>query len=256
MIAALLLAAAAPAAPAPAPADRVLGCRLTTPAGDEIAFTARLGMPSGVLEPVPGVAWPMQRVIGTGAWREGKGFEARYYFAGKPSNVDLRIEGERTTLFVGKKLRTGQPRAVGFCLPLANPSPVAANATVSPSAGADVPAFDSARWPEICSLVTRSGRRARIDYTILDRGARSEIKAAEAWLLASGRVAVPRVQGSRGAHFGGRAGPAGRERLVVDENVGEAVQLLDFERIGTAAFAEPAAAICGHTGIVRRPAAQ
>jgi hypothetical protein len=255
-LAALLLAAAAPA---PAPAERVLACRLTTPSGDEIAFSARLGMPTAVLQPVAGAVWPTRRVIGPGAWREKKGMEARYFFAGARNNVELQVNGERATLLVDKRLRPQAPRALGFCLPLADASEVRADLPVSPAAGADVPAFDSARWPASdCGLVTRSGRRHVVDYSILGGGTQSEIKAADEALLGSRRAAVPRVQGfgKTGSRFGGKAGPAGTERLVVDEKTAEAVQLIEFDRIGAAGSAEPAAAICGHAGIVRRPVRQ
>jgi hypothetical protein len=251
-IAALLLAAAAPAQ---APAEIVLGCRLTTPAGDEIAFSARLGSPLAVLEPVPGTAWPTQRVIGPGGWRQKKGLEAEYHFAGTPSGIDLKVEDERATLFVGKRLRSGPPRAHGFCLSLADPAAVRRDAPVSAGAGAAIPAFDSQRWPQSgCGLVTRSGRRAVIDYNILGSGTQSEIRTADLQLMSSGRAVVPRVQGfgRSGSRFGGKEGPSGAERLVVDEKAGEAVQLIDFERIGDGSV-EPASAICGHTGIVKRP---
>lgn len=251
-IAALLLAAAAPA---PASAELVLGCRLTTPAGDEIAFSARLGMPLAILEPGPGSAWPTQRVIGPGGWREKKGLEAAYHFAGTPNGIDLKVEGERATLFVGRRLRSGPPRAYGFCLPLADPGAVRTDTPVSPGAGAAIPAFDSRRWPQSgCGLVTRSGRRAVIDYNILGGGTQSEIKASDPQMVSSGRAVVPRTQGfgRTGSRFGGKDGPSGAERLIVDEKSGEAVQLIAFERIGVGSV-EPAAAICGHTGIVKRP---
>lgn len=255
-LAALLLAAAAPAQ---ASAERTLACRLTTPAGDEIAFSARLGMPLAVLEPTPGAAWPTKRVIGPGGWREKKGFEASYHFAGSPSGIDLKVDGERATLFVGKRLRSGPPRAFGFCLPLAGAAPAKGDASGSPSAGADIPAFDTRRWPQSdCGLVTRSGRLATIDYSILGGGSQSEIKTADQSLLGSRRVVVSRVQGfgKAGSRFGGKEGPAGSERLIVDEKSAEAVQLIEFNRIGTPGSAEPAAAICGHSGIVKKAARQ
>ena len=253
MIAAALSIFAAAAVPT-APANPVLDCRLVTPGGDDIAFAARLDMPTGVLEPASG-AWPTRRVIGPGGWRTKKGLEAVYHFAGSPNGLDLVVIGERATLFLGKELKSGQPRAYGFCLPASNHSPAAPDALVSPDAGADVPAFSSANWPEgDCAFITRSGRRGRIGYEIIGNGARSVIKSSEPDLLPSSPVSVPRTQGygRTPTRFGGREGPSGAETLVVDAKAGEAVQLIDFDRIGTAA-AEPAAAICGHKGIVRRP---
>jgi hypothetical protein len=255
-IPALLLAAAAPAQ---APAERVLDCRLTTASGDEVAFSARLGMPAAVLQPVAGAAWPARRVIGPGSWRERKGIEARYFFAGSKNNVELLVNGERATLFVDKRMRPQAPRATGFCLPAADASAVRADLPVSPAAGADVPAFDSARWPASdCGLVTRSGRHHVVGYSILGAGTQSEIKAADDALLGSRRAVVPRVQGfgKTVSRFGGKDGPAGTERLVVDEKSAEAVQLIEFDRIGTPGSAEPAAAICGRSGIVKRAVRQ
>lgn len=255
-VAALFLAVAAPAQ---APAERVLACRLTTASGDEIAFSARLGVPTAVLEPVAGADWPGRRVIGPGSWRDRKGIEARYYFAGAQNNVELLVNGERATLSVDRRLRPQAPRAVGFCLPSADASAVRSDLPVSPAAGADVPAFESGRWPASdCSLVTRSGRSHVIGYSILDGGTQSEIKAADETLLGSRRAVVPRVQGfgKAGSRFGGKSGPAGTERLVVDEKNAEAVQLIEFDRIGTPDSAEPAAAICGRSGIVKRAVRQ
>lgn len=250
MIAILLLAAAAqvPAAPGP-----VLNCRMVTPGGDPLAFLARLGSPTAVLEPDPRSAWPARRIVGAGGWSEGKRIEAEYHFAGKPNGVDLRVKGERATLYVGKKLRSGLPRAHGFCVRLSDPPVAAADATVGVDAGANVPAFDSARWPEDCALIIRSGRRSRIDYRILDRGAAAEFRSRVPGLFATSPVTVRRTPGSIGSpsRFVGN-GLAGNERLILDEKAGQGVQLIDFDRIivgGT----EPAAAICGLTQVVRRP---
>lgn len=254
MIALLLLAAAAPAPAAPGP---VLDCRLVTPAGDPIAFAARLGPPTAVLEPDPRSVWPRARLIGPGAWSEGKAFEAEYSFAGKPNGVHLKVKGERATISVGKTLRGGQPRAHGFCLRKTDPPAAPTGPVAQTDAGANVPAFDIARWPDDCALMTRSGRRARIGYAILDRGERSEISIASAGFLANSRTVSTRRMGSGRYHLSGPNGFAGAETLILDSNSSTGVQLLEIDAVGIApAPVEPAAAICGMKRIVRRPNTQ
>jgi hypothetical protein len=251
VIALLLLAAAAPAPAAPGP---VLNCRLVTPSGDPIAFAARLGSPTAVLEPDPRSAWPRGRVIGPGAWSEGKAVEAEYSFAGKPAGVHLKVRGERATLSVGKSLRGAQPRAHGFCLRMSEPSPAPSDAPVLADAGANVPAFDTARWPDDCSLMTRSGRRARIGYRLLDVGARSEFTTAAQGFFAESPTVATRRQGGGRSRFNGPNGLAGDETLILDEKTATGVQLLDFDKVGIApATVESAAAICGIKRVVRRP---
>ncbi|HEY5722467.1 MAG TPA: hypothetical protein VIT45_09100 [Allosphingosinicella sp.] len=249
----LLSAMLAAASPAPAAPATVLDCRLVTPNGDAIAFVARLNTMTAVLDPDPRSAWPARRIIGGGGLSQGKTIEAGYHFAGNPNGMDLRVKGERATLYVGKGLRSGLPRAQGFCLKMSEPPAAAADGTVSTDAGANVPAFDSARWPEDCSLVTRSGRRARINYTILDRGARAEFRSSVPGLFGSSPVSVRRSQASTGSpsRFVGN-GVSGNERLILDNKAGQGVQLIEFDRTidgGT----EPAAAICGIRTVIRRP---
>jgi hypothetical protein len=249
MIGALFLAAAA-SAPTPA---ATLGCHLTTPGGHEVAFTALLGSPTAVLEPVAGAAWPLRRVIGPGGFRQRKVFEADYYFADRPVGISLKIVGERATLVVGKRGRGIMPRAAGFCLPRASQAAASSDTLVSPSADAIVPAFDMSNWPdEDCGLVTRSGRRSTIRYSI-DGLTRSQIRTSDPALIAGGQVTANRLQGlpSRFQAAGGT--PSGTELLVVDRKLAAAVQLIEFDRIGAPAVsAEPATALCGHRTIVRR----
>lgn len=262
MIAALFLAAAAPPAAVPA---TLLACKLVTPGGHPVAFTARLGAPgvgTVVLEPDSGTVWPAQRLIGGGGHqKKGSGVKSRHHIAGDPG-VDLEIDGERATLFTAKKVRSGLPRAHGFCVPApVGAAPAAGSAMVATNAGASIPAFDPASWPAAdCAVITRTGRRARIDYTIAPTPAQVRLTTSEPRLLDAQTVAVPRtpVIGGGGVtktRFGGKTGPAGRETLLTDRKTSEAVQLIDFDRLGTQ-VAEPAAAICGHSTIVRKPNTQ
>jgi hypothetical protein len=240
----------------------MLDCKLVTPGGHPVEFSASIAAPgvgTAVLEPTPGTVWPAQRLIGGGgAQNKGSGgIKSRHHIGGDPG-VDLEIDGERATLLTAKKLRSGLPRAYGFCLPRASGAgSVDGGGMVATNANATIPAFDPGSWPEDdCAVITRSGRRGRIDYTIAPTPAQVQLTTSEARLLDSPKVSVPRVQanGGRGAktRFGGKSGASGGESLLVDRKTSEAVQLIDFDRLGTV-VPEPAAAICGHSKVVRRP---
>jgi hypothetical protein len=249
MIAALMLAAA-PAAGVP---TTTLNCRLVTPSGHAVAFAARLkapGIGAVVLDPVAGTVWPAQRVIGGGTHQmKATGIKSSHRIAGEPG-VDLQIDGEVATLFIAKKLRRGLPRAHGFCLP--DPSPAAADGPdmAAVQAGAAIPAFDPATWPDHCTLLTRSGRRWKIDYTLVGRGAKAELRATSAELFGDTNVLVSRRGGrGKGRFTGGKDGPSGSEELLLE--LSEGVKLINFERTALPG-GEPAAAICGMNKIVRR----
>jgi hypothetical protein len=253
VIAALLLAAA-PAAAVPATA---LDCKLVTPGGNPIAFTARLkepGVGAAVLEPVPGTAWPSQRVIGGGSHQpKGSGIKSRHHFAGEPG-IDLEIDGERATLFATKKLRRELPRAHGFCLAASAAAPAeGASNMAAVQAGAAIPAFDPATWRDDCELVTRSGRRWKLRYSIRSQGGQSELTTTSPDLLGETSVLLARKGGLNGGRFGGK-NVAGTEKLLMDEKNSLAVRLVQLESTALPG-AEPAAAICGFK-IVRRPNTQ
>jgi hypothetical protein len=258
MIAALLSAALAASAAAPA---QIFSCTLTTPRGDPIAFrleTKADGPGAAFLVPGEGSVWPASPLAGGGGTAVKKdGPHGAFYFGGGKDGVSLQIDGDKAQLFAaaGKA-----PRAYGFCLPGGAADPAAGSRMVAVDPGARIPAFDSAGWTESdCALLTRSGRRGRVDYRLIEGGMRSEIRSETAGFFAEPRALVERVQGSGGkpTRFGGARGLAGTERLVVDPKASEAVQLIDFTEVGTPPNPpEPAIAICGHAGIVRRPALQ
>jgi hypothetical protein len=253
MIALLLAASAAAAA-------QGFSCTLTTPRGDPIAFSleTKAGPAAAFLVPVEGSVWPASPLAGGGGTDLKKdGPHGTFYFGGGKDGVSLQIDGDKAQLFVapGKA-----PRAYGFCLQGGAADQAGGSRMVAVDPGARIPAFDSAGWTASdCALLTRSGRRGRVDYGLLDGGARSEIRSEAAGFFAEPRAVVDRVQGAGGkpTRFGGARGLAGTERLVVDPKAGEAVQLIDFTEVGIPPNTpEPAIAICGHTGIVRRPALQ
>jgi hypothetical protein len=250
-----LFLAAAPVAADPA---ITLDCKLVTPGGHPIAFAARLkkpGIGTVVLDPVSGTAWPSQRVMGGGSHQvQTGGVKSRHRIAGEPG-VDLEIDGEVATLFVSKKLRRGLPRAHGFCLPVSAPEAASGGSTMAAvQAGASIPAFDPASWPDHCELVTRSGRRWKIGYSLVNRGAQSGLTATSADLFGKTSLLVSRRGGGQKARFGGgKVGPSGSETLLLEES--QAVQLINFDRTALPG-GEPAAAICGIRTIVRRPNSQ
>jgi hypothetical protein len=258
MIAVLFAGALAASTAAPA---QVFSCTLTTPHGDPIAFSLETkadGPAAAFLVPGDGSVWPASLAAGGGGTTLKKdGPHGAFYFGGGKDGVSLQIDGDKVLLFAaaGKA-----PRAYGFCLPGNVADPTGGSRLVAVDPGARIPAFDSAGWTDSdCALLTRSGRRGRVDYSLLDGGARSAIGSKTAGFFAEPRAVVERLQGSGGkpTRFGGARGVAGTERLLIDPKASEAVQLIDFTEVGTPPNApEPAIAICGHAGIVRRPALQ
>lgn len=251
---ALLFLAAAPAASLPA---TTLDCKLVTPGGHPIAFVARLkepGVGAVVLDPTPGTVWPSQRVIGGGSHHvKGAGVKSSHRIAGEPG-VDLEVDGEVATLFAAKKLRRGLPRAHGFCLPVSAPEATSGGSGLAATqAGAAIPAFDPATWPDHCELVTRSGRRWKIGYALVAGGRQSALTATSPALFGETSLLLPRKGGLQKARFGGAKGrPAGSETLLLDSAAAQAVKLVDFDRTALPG-GEPAVAICGIKTIIRRP---
>ncbi|MEA3039414.1 MAG: hypothetical protein QOE79_1927 [Sphingomonadales bacterium] len=252
----LLLAAASP------PQPQGFDCRLATPSGDAVAFVLQTkvgdGAAAAFLVPSAGSVWPSGPLAGGGgAAMKKEGLEGAFYFGGFKTGISLKINGDKALAY---SAASKAPRAYGFCraLPAGEQPPRPGMVAVDPGAG--IPAFDSAGWiASDCALLTRSGRRGRIGYSLVDGGARAEIKSEGGGFFAEPRMLVSRTQGSgnQPTRFGSGAGPEGTERLVVDPKTREAVQLIDFAQVGTPPNpAEGAVAICGHAGIVRRPVMQ
>jgi|GEM_PF-2710439 len=241
---------------APATAQPVLDCKLLTPRGDALIFAAE-GIGTGrsarvILIPETGSAWPSGAVEGRGTSKGGADkFRGKFHFGGDKNVVNLQIVGERATLYTGRGGTV--PRAYGFCIQNGRTRDLtSASSSVNVDVATDIAAFNSVSWPVDCALLTRAGRRARIGYSLLENGARIEIKTAELGLLRRATIVASRRPEAGRARFSGE-GIAGYERLVLDAKSGEAVQLIDFESVGAAeAGAEPARAICGHSSVVRR----
>jgi hypothetical protein len=256
---AALLALTLEAAPAPA---QSFECTLATPRGDAMGFVLQTKVADGpaaaTLVPSEGSVWPAGPIAGGGgAAMKKEGLKGAFYFGGLKTGISLELEGDKALVY---SAASKAPRAYGFCQALPPEEAPDAPHMVAVDPGAGIPAFDSAGWvASDCALLTRSGRRGRVDYSLVDDGARVEINSEESGFFAQPRTLVSRTQGSgsKPTRFGGGAGPAGTERLLVDPKTREAVQLIDFAQVGTPPNpAERAIAICGHTGIVRRPVLQ
>ena len=245
---ALALQAAAPAAPA-------LECALATPAGDALAvMVVPLGNATGAAKLVPanGSAWPAGPIAGGGGFKgSGDEVDGLFSFGSAKAGVNLQINAGRATLLVA---RSKLPRAYGYCRraePVQSPAAEGTMLALDPRIGA--PAFDPARWPEDCSLISRSGRRARIDFT-LSGDAAAEVVTGEPDLLASPRTLVSRRAASGGRYRFVGGGLSGRERLIVDPKTAQAVRLIEFETLGgPGSDTGPAVAICGYGAVEARP---
>jgi hypothetical protein len=235
-----------------------LTCDLVTPQGEAVAFSLRAsgdGASAAFLTPAASTVWPSTRLAGGGSLAMKKsGLDAAFSFGTGKKGVAVEIKGDRAALSL-KGTRHDLPVAFGFCLPA--PDMAAGDSLVAVKAGIDISAFDAASWGTSCGLVTRSGRRAKIDYTLLDQGKRSRIRSADPQLFSRSDIVVDRIAGVGRTRFGNQGDVSGVEELVLDQGWTRGVQLLDFDRIGVPpAPQERAVAICGHGSITARPARQ
>jgi hypothetical protein len=257
MIAALLLAAAAPAG------AMALDCRLVTPGGAPVSFivSAQAGGAAVVATPAEGTVWPAAALAGSGtAALQNSLADGQFVFAGPRQGVVVKIERGRATLHVARGRREGLPRAYGFCGAAADAPPQPAGiAAAATDAVADIPAFANTSWSERgCALILQDGRTGGIRYEMVNGGAQAAM-AAPAGVLPAPSVVLRRGtgRGDSGARLRIAAdkGPSGYEIFLIDESSAEAVKLLELDRLGGPVTGElPAAAICGYSKIIRRPA--
>lgn len=247
---------AALALQASAPED--LSCSLVTPDGSAVQFILTGWSASGrtlsVARSSVASTWPKQSLGGKAEGASGHSFS----FGGADGLLlDLGRAASKTgarTALLSRRAggATTHPAAFGFCNPV--PPDVAlvlAPITRGAAAGTDIAAFDPARWPAICAMVTDRGHIVRFDYTL--KGQRVELVSPVLW----GRqpVLTPISFTDRGARFGSRTGPSGSERWVMDRRSGRAAKLIHFSRLGDSS-AQSAYGICGYNQIVRRPNTQ
>jgi hypothetical protein len=157
-------------------------------------------------------------------------------------------------LFRRDRLRVGVPVAFGFCAVLPDQPIVypGADAAADPrEIGANIPAFDPARWPASgCGLVLSDGRRVPFHLSFPNR---DQVRLASPALWPEGPVtmAMRWFAGARGqtGSFARSGGPSGRAATAV--SVPWAVRLIRLWQIGPAAPGVTGFGICGRQ-LVRR----
>jgi hypothetical protein len=245
-VAALVLQASSP---------QNLTCTLVTPDATAVQFSAPDWNPAAralsVVRSGASTAWPQQSLEGKAEGSSGHSFS----FGGSEGlllELGQTASGSGTrTALLSRRARgsTAHPVAFGYCSSApAGGTPVAQPPAAAAGTGADAAAFDPARWPEDCALVTDGGDILRFDYTI--EGGRVALDSTRLW--GGRRVLVPIAFTDKGARFGSRDGPSGSERFTLDRRSGRAVKLIHFSRLADST-GRSAYGICGYNQVVRRP---
>lgn len=255
MILALALMAVQPAAAADE--LQVPVCALVAPGGEKVGFFIWSdGTPNEVrLSSTEGSAWPARTVA---ARRPSSSDGVQFIIGGHRGFIlELGRAGQGSTrrsatLFRSAAERDTYPVAYGSCAdaaPPREPSPILATAD---QIGTDLPAFDSARWPSDCAMVTERGDVVRFGYRIQDRWV--SLSSPTLWGGNAVRVPVswPSGDATRGGRFGESTGPSGAEVLMLGR--GRGAKLIYFANLGDPATpAQTARGICGIRAVERRP---
>ena len=263
MVAALAFLAMAAAAQ-PAGAETVPVCTLVTPGGQAVGFY--LGgddRPNHIrLSATSGSIWPAA-TLRASAGRSGSNLLFAIGTGQRGLTLELRgLAPGQTQRLASLFLRDGQtsvlPVAFGYCEDRAVDATATPPAAEAVAVGADLAAFDPARWPDDdCALLLSDGRRIRFTFT-LTRDEQLRLASRELW--AGRSVTLPMrwlesrefVQlGAFGAD-GTEDGPEGLQMMFVDRR--RAAKLIRFRRLGDASMPNLSGyGMCGYSGTVRRP---
>lgn len=224
-------------------------CEAYTPTGALVGFTVAA---DGSPIPVSGSAWPAGSIsLESSAGRAKDG--QQWIIGDRKAGHLLRLNAvgddrQLATLFTLRRGKPELPVAVGFCT--SGPAP---DLKGGRSSGANSISPDF--WPgSACRLVSATGRTAEIDYSVRDKGGSSFV-SAKGWPWPQKLVVpVTRQQDPRSGigKFGTRSTANGTTHFFVAER--QAAHLILFDQLDPKTSpAEPAAAICGYGGIVRRP---
>ena len=259
MVASFILAAAFQGVGVPAPT--VPMCSLVTPRGDAVGFQILPGnsvQRTVSLAPTHDSVWPTSTLTGgRSSGDPASSGESRVVFGGADGLLLEMSAADNSprrmaTLF-RRDRRLGYPIAVGFCEQAGPFSVLAPTDRNDPAAvAAEIPAFDPRHWPEDrCGMLLTNGRR--LPFRFMQRG--PDEVAMVSSVLWAGRPVTARIRSARS--FNGRNGLSGTQEFIVREREGIAVKLIRFRGLGDpSAGSHTAYAICGYTGIVRRPTRQ
>lgn len=241
------------------PADelRIPVCTLVTPGGDNVGFFIWSdGAENEVnLTSTTGSVWPSGTVVA----RRPDSSDGVQFLIGGSAGFILELArpsasgGPRlATLMRNASSRNTYPVAVGVCQdapPPREPSPPRGD-----SVGIDNPAFDPARWPDDCAMITSRREIVRFDYTIAGPRGPVRLESPSLWNAQPLNVRFVNVPDGN-SRFGGETGPAGSERLLGTGNV--RAKIIAFSRLGDPATpAQTGIGICGYNHVVRRPNVQ
>jgi hypothetical protein len=243
MVIAAMIALALSQPAAPDRATAALHCSLVTPRSDAVGFVIPSWDESRdeiSISGSEGTAWPRRTLAGRRGALTGSPGAARMFAFGSGNGLALEVaaspnqEIRSATLYRRSGRRVGLPLAFGFCAVRPDPAVHGMPDRNADSAeiGANIPAFDPARWPEgDCGLVLSDGRRVPFRFTLPNR---DQVRLWSPALWADGPVTMAmRWDGgarSISGSFARSGGPSGRQATAVSAPL--AVRLIRLWQIG------------------------
>lgn len=237
-------------------AAATLNCAFATPGSEVVEFVAANWAENGTeirIVGAEGSVWPRTALFGRRGVLTGAPGAARMFAFGSGNGLALEVaptsgqEVRSATLYRRGGRKIGLPLAFGFCAvrpgslvyrmqdPIGDPAEI----------GADIPAFDPARWPAAgCGLVLSDGRRVPFHLSFPNR---DQVRLASPVLWPEGPVtmAMRWFAGARGqtGSFARSGGPSGRAATAVSMPWG--ARLIRLWQIGPAAPGLTGFGICG-----------
>jgi hypothetical protein len=260
----LLLAVALAQPPAPSREPPLLICSLVTPAGETVGFMAPSWDESSddiMLVGTEGSVWPTRTLPGQRGIMTGTPRAPRMFAFGAGNGLALDIGDssrdhslKEARLYRRNGEKVGLSVAFGFCR--LQPAASVIFRALDPAAdpreiGANIPAFDPARWPgTTCGLILSDGRRVPFQFSLAGQD-RVTLSSPELW---AGRpitmdIRWGTVEGDQAGTFSRRGGPEGFQVMSVLDS--SAARLIWLRQIGGSA--QSGFGICGYPQVVRRP---
>jgi hypothetical protein len=220
-----------------------LACSLATPGSAVVDFVAPNWDESGDEIGIDGSSesvWPRTPLVGRRHVMTGSPGAGRMFAFGAGNGLALEVaagtnqELRSATLYRRDGRRVGLPLAFGFCAvrPDSAVSPMPDRNADSADAGANIAAFDPARWPAgDCGLVLSDGRRVPFRFMLPNRE-QVRLWSPELWANGPVTMAMRWYGGDRAmtGSFARSGGPSGRQAMAV--SVPFAARLIRLWQIG------------------------
>jgi hypothetical protein len=245
MVIAAMIALALGQPATPGGATAALHCSLATPGSAVVDFAVPGWDESGNeigISGSEGSVWPRRTLSGRRGVMTGSPGAARMFAFGSGNGLALEVAAEpnqemrSATLYRRDGRRVGLPLAFGFCA--VRPDPMAysmPDRNADPGdIGANIAAFDPARWPAAdCGLVLSDGRRVPFRFTLPNRE-QVRLWSPELWADGPVTMAMRWYGGARAltGSFARSGGPSGRQATAA--MVPFAARLIRLWQIGGA----------------------